>query len=143
MRIVERGAPDLEHQRMSGGDMNGEYNGQSTKNHVAAGVQDASAVKARILAGMVEKTTTGWRSSCKCATASAVVPCTVLDPFGGAGTTGLVADRLGRSSIMIDLNATYTETSIARMTDDCPLFVDIAPAEPEPHTPDMFAEAAE
>ena len=90
-----------------------------------------------------EKTATGWSPSCKCATASSVVPCTVLDPFGGAGTTGLVADRLGRSSIMIDLNATYTETAIVRMTDDCPMFVDIAPAEPEPHTPDMFAEAAE
>jgi hypothetical protein len=29
---------------------------------------------------------------------------TVLDPFGGAGTTGLVADRLQRNAILIELN---------------------------------------
>lgn len=29
---------------------------------------------------------------------------TVLDPFGGSGTTGLVADRLQRNAILIDLN---------------------------------------
>lgn len=32
---------------------------------------------------------------------------TVLDPFGGAGTTGLVADRLGREAILIELNPDY------------------------------------
>jgi DNA modification methylase len=30
---------------------------------------------------------------------------TVLDPFGGAGTTGLVADRLQRNAVLIELNA--------------------------------------
>jgi DNA modification methylase len=29
---------------------------------------------------------------------------TVLDPFGGSGTTGMVADRLGRKAILIDLD---------------------------------------
>jgi len=32
---------------------------------------------------------------------------TVLDPFGGAGTTGLVADRLGREVVLIELNPDY------------------------------------
>lgn len=32
---------------------------------------------------------------------------TVLDPFGGAGTTGLVADRLGRNAILMELNPKY------------------------------------
>ncbi len=45
-----------------------------------------------------------------------VVPCllagcppggSVLDPFGGAGTTGLVADRLGRAATLIELNHDY------------------------------------
>lgn len=31
----------------------------------------------------------------------------VLDPFGGAGTTGLVAERLGRRAILIELNPDY------------------------------------
>jgi hypothetical protein len=30
------------------------------------------------------------------------IPCTVLDPFAGAGTTLLVADRLQRSAIGIE-----------------------------------------
>ncbi len=32
---------------------------------------------------------------------------TILDPFGGAGTTGLVAEALGRNSILIELNPEY------------------------------------
>ena len=69
-RVTERGNPDLAHQRASGGDANGEYHGSSTKNHAAAGVQDASAVKARILAGMLETTTTGWSPTCQCSAAN-------------------------------------------------------------------------
>ena len=32
---------------------------------------------------------------------------TVLDPFGGSGTTGMVAENLGRNSILIELNPEY------------------------------------
>lgn len=32
---------------------------------------------------------------------------TVLDPFGGSGTVGLVAERLGRNSVLIELNEKY------------------------------------
>jgi len=34
---------------------------------------------------------------------------TVLDPFGGRGTVGVVAEKLGRNSILIDLNRDYCE----------------------------------
>ena len=47
---------------------------------------------------------------------------TVLDPFGGAGTTGLVADRLQRSAILIELNPAYAAIASDRITDDAPLF---------------------
>jgi DNA modification methylase len=47
---------------------------------------------------------------------------TVLDPFGGAGTTGLVADRLGRNAILIELNPTYADMSRERIRNDAPLF---------------------
>jgi DNA modification methylase len=51
---------------------------------------------------------------------------TVLDPFGGAGTTGLVADRLQRSSILIELNPEYAAMATRRIHDDAPLFVEAA-----------------
>jgi DNA modification methylase len=47
---------------------------------------------------------------------------TVLDPFSGAGTTGLVADRLGRDAILCELNPQYAEMARRRITDDAPLF---------------------
>tara|TARA_Y100000296_G_scaffold46090_1_gene52883 strand:+ start:980 stop:1960 length:981 start_codon:yes stop_codon:yes gene_type:complete len=43
---------------------------------------------------------------------------TVLDPFGGAGTTGMVADRLGRDAIIIELNADYAEMARRRIEND-------------------------
>jgi DNA modification methylase len=54
---------------------------------------------------------------------------TVLDPFGGAGTTGLVADRLGRNALLIELNPEYTVMAERRIRDDAGLFMEggIAP----------------
>jgi site-specific DNA-methyltransferase (adenine-specific) len=46
----------------------------------------------------------------------------VLDPFAGAGTTGLVADRLGRDSILIELNPAYAEMARQRIAGDSPMF---------------------
>jgi len=39
---------------------------------------------------------------------------TVLDPFGGSGTTGLVAQELGRRVILIELNPEYSKVSAQR-----------------------------
>jgi DNA modification methylase len=47
---------------------------------------------------------------------------TVLDPFGGAGTTGLVADRLQRDAILIELNPEYAAMAQRRIANDAPLF---------------------
>lgn len=56
-----------------------------------------------------------------------VVPCllagcpvggTVLDPFGGAGTTGLVADRMQRSAVLIELNPEYAAIAERRLAAD-------------------------
>jgi hypothetical protein len=126
-RVVEKGEPDLEHQRACGGDAAGEYHGASTKGHSAAGVQDASAVKARILAGMVAKRTAGWAPTCGCQGAG-VKPCVVLDPFGGAGTTGLVADRLGRDAVLIELNPDYAAMARRRIVDESPLLARVTAA---------------
>lgn len=50
------------------------------------------------------------------------VPSVVLDPFAGSGTTGMVAERLYRNAILIDLNPDYAEMSDRRVTNDQPLF---------------------
>lgn len=42
----------------------------------------------------------------------------VLDPFGGAGTTGLVADRKQIDCTLIELNPDYSEISIERIEKD-------------------------
>jgi DNA modification methylase len=39
----------------------------------------------------------------------------VLDPFAGAGTTGLAAQQLGRRSVLIELNADYARIIEARV----------------------------
>lgn len=103
--VLERGVPDLEHQRACGGDVNGHYAGEAQKDYRTAGAQDASAVKARILAGMIEKRVTGHRPTCGCGAPG--VPAKVLDIFAGSGTTGQVALEEGRDAILIELNAEY------------------------------------
>lgn len=42
----------------------------------------------------------------------------VLDPFGGAGTTGLVAQRLGRDATLIELNPEYAAMAERRIAAD-------------------------
>lgn len=90
-------------QRASGSDENGEYRGRARKDFQRAGAEDASALKARILAGMREQVTVGWRPTCTCGLEE-TVPCVVLDPFFGRGTVAHVARELNRSSIGIDLD---------------------------------------
>lgn len=46
----------------------------------------------------------------------------VLDPFGGAGTTGLVADRLGRNAVLIELNPEYAAMAQRRIAGDAGMF---------------------
>lgn len=50
---------------------------------------------------------------------------TVLDPFGGAGTTGLQADRMGRNAILIELNPEYADMAEKRIRGDAPLLAEI------------------
>lgn len=49
----------------------------------------------------------------------------ILDPFGGAGTTGLVADRLGRNAVLCELNPQYAELARRRIERDAPLFAEV------------------
>lgn len=60
-----------------------------------------------------EPKTTGWKLGCSCETSDAV-PCTVLDPFNGSGTTGLVALANRCNYIGIELNPEYAAMSARR-----------------------------
>ena len=57
--------------------------------------------------------TLGWQPTCKCN--AETVPCLVLDPFSGSGTTGEVAVKLGRRYVGIDLNKKYEELAKQRI----------------------------
>ena len=56
----------------------------------------------------------GWYPTCSCG-ADHTIPCVVLDPFMGSGTTGAVAVREGRSFIGIELNPAYVDMAVARI----------------------------
>lgn len=61
-----------------------------------------------------------------CIKAGCPVGGVVLDPFGGAGTTGLVADGLQRDAILIELNPDYADMARRRIASDAPLFAEVA-----------------
>jgi len=87
--------------------------------------------------------TLGWKPSCKCLQAAhpgkaltgaewlALIektakefkpkPCIVFDQFSGAGTTALVADKLGRIGIGLDLKFDYCRMAQNRIYKDAPL----------------------
>ena len=67
--------------------------------------------------GYTTSTTIGWQPACKC-NAGDPVPQLVLDPFIGAGTTGLVAEQLGRDWFGIELSPEYVEMALERIEKD-------------------------
>jgi DNA modification methylase len=64
--------------------------------------------------------TIGFQPGCKCAAPTR--PCVVLDPFGGAGTVPLVADKLNRRGVGLELKPDYCKMAKLRCFDDAPLF---------------------
>ena len=71
--------------------------------------------------------TTGWRPSCECE-AGEPVPAIVLDPFLGSGTTALVALKMGRRYVGIELSPEYAEMAEARLRAEVPLLLEAAKA---------------
>ncbi len=65
--------------------------------------------------GSYRRVEIGWKPECDHGGDS--VPQTILDPFSGAGTTGLVAARFGRRYIGIELNPEYAQMSRRRIAD--------------------------
>lgn len=107
IRQIEEGEADREHQKACGANDEGLYTGQAVKDYEAAGVQNASETKRRILQGMKKKKTIGFAPSCECQ--AETVPCRVIDPFCGSATVGEVALTYKRDFTGIDLNEQYAE----------------------------------
>lgn len=60
---------------------------------------------------MYQTKTIGWKPSCRCLVPEGEkrVPCNVLDPFFGTGTTGIVANKFGRNFTAIELSRKYLD----------------------------------
>jgi DNA modification methylase len=69
-----------------------------------------------------------------CIKAGSPVGGVVLDPFGGAGTTGLVADRLQRNAVLVELNREYVEIAERRIRGDAPLLAEVEQATRHEHS---------
>jgi hypothetical protein len=110
-RIVQRSLAFQSGSGRSGNTPEGKYAG---RDQAESGEYDIR------LGPVVTTATIGWEPSCRCE--AEITPCIVLDPFNGAGTTGLVALRLGRSYIGIELNPDYVAMSERRVREDAPLF---------------------
>lgn len=87
---------------------------------------------------------TGYACDCPEPTAT-TTPGRVLDPFGGTGTTALVADVLGRHGISVDLSQDYCRLAEWRTTDpkQRAKAARVEAVEPVPDDqPDLFEESA-
>ena len=105
-----------------GKEKRGRYSGKwSNEDPNSSGTRILANVKAKRDAGADHnnpfpgRKTAGWKPTCKCGIQE-TVPCTVLDHFGGSGTSGKVALELGRRAILIELNPTYVEIIRRRCT---------------------------
>lgn len=84
--------------------------------------QGSNRIKDGHKPGWVNRTTTkGWVPSCACS--ADIDKAVVLDPFMGAGATALVARKLNRNFVGVELNQEYIETSEKRLRKQLGMFL--------------------
>jgi DNA modification methylase len=109
-RVVKRtGIPrDRQYNPRAGGERPGR------QGNGCSGLGGLSGEKMRAWKELNPDRALGFRPVCSCPEHTPV-PCLVLDPFSGAGTTGLVAAQHGRRYRGIELNPEYLEMSRRRI----------------------------
>lgn len=115
-RVIEKNkrSEPTEAMKIAGCDSKGKYTGEARKDYRTALAQNPSDTKRRILESMsMETKTLGWVPTCSC-DAEDPVPCVVLDTFLGSGTVGVVAERLNRRWVGLDLG--YHDLQRERLT---------------------------
>ena len=106
------GAPYVRDVQYSGGTI-----GQSWHDHS----DDLGKGQSGAQLGNYKVETKGWRPSCECE--GETQPAIVLDPFGGSGTVSVVAERLGRDSIICEISPEYAEIARKRIEGEAlPMF---------------------
>ena len=82
-----------------------EYHTRETKEKImeATGASSSSVFNTEVIKEKEIK----WLPSCKCN--ADFEPGTVLDPFAGSGTVGVVAKKQGKSAILIEISPEYVE----------------------------------
>ena len=82
-----------------------EYHTRETKEKImeATGASSSSVFNTEVIKEKEIK----WLPSCKCN--ADFEPGTVLDPFAGSGTVGVVVKKQGKSAILIEISPDYTE----------------------------------
>jgi tRNA G10 N-methylase Trm11 len=98
--------------KVAGCDKNGKYFGTEQKDYASSKASKPSEAKKRILESMSKVYETEL-SDCGCG--AGFKSGIVLDPFMGSGTTAIVARRLRRSWLGIELSPEYIEIAIARL----------------------------
>ena len=108
VRVVEKGEPVLNAWSAKGA---GQYDDEIGEMRRTS-VEEGSTLK-----HVVPRKTVGWRPSCdhEYPTDAVCVPATVLDPFAGSGTTAVVARKLGRRAVLIELNPGYCQLASDRL----------------------------
>ena len=106
------GAPYVRDVEYSGGTI-----GESWHDHSDDLGKGQSAAKL----GDYKVETKGWVPSCECE--GDKQPAIVLDPFGGSGTVSVVAERIGRDSIICEISPEYAEIARKRIEGEAlPMF---------------------
>ena len=97
---------------------------ESTRTRLRNGLGQDSAEGTKGRAGEITLETLGWQPTCNC-DAGDPVPCTVLDPFMGSGTTAIQCVRLHRHYLGCELNPEYVAMAERRIADMVgPLFAE-------------------